>query len=76
MGYIPRGGDLTSTISVCVCRKVKIWISFRFQVNGMNAKMSFKKGGKFAVSLYMGMIFEIYCMKLEAKVPRVNYKLM
>ena len=40
----------------------------------MNEKMSFKMGVKFAVPFYMGRIFLIYCMKLEAKVLRLNYK--
>ena len=47
---------------------------FLLQVNEMNEKVSFKMGVKFAVPFYMGRIFFIYCMKLEAKVLRLNYK--
>ena len=39
----------------------------------MNEKMSFKMGVKFAVPFYMGRIFLIYCMKLEAKVNSRSY---
>ena len=51
-----------------------IWVPFWLQVNEMNEKMSFKMGGKFAIPFYMGRNFEIYCMKLEVKVLKLNYK--
>ena len=38
---------------VCVCPKV----------NEMNEMMSFKMGVKFAVPVYMGRVFQKYCMK-------------
>ena len=41
-------------------------------MNEINEKMSFKMGVKIAVPFYMGRIFEIYCMKLEAKVQRLK----
>ena len=33
----------------------------------MNEKMSFKKGVKLAVLLYMGRIFGVYCMNVRGK---------
>ena len=44
-------------------------------MNEMNENVSFKMGVKFAVPLYIGRICLIYCMKLEAKVLRLKYKL-
>ena len=54
---------------VCV-EKRRILVPFRLQVNEMNEKM----GVKFAVQLYMGRIFEIFCMMLDMKVLRLTYK--
>ena len=47
---------------------------FRLQVNEMNERMSFKMGVKFAVQVYMGRIFQKYCMKQEAEMIKVSYK--
>ena len=41
----------------------------------MNEKMSFKMGVKFAVPVYMGRIFQKYCMKLESKTQNRLFKL-
>ena len=51
------GGNLVSTMPVCVCPKVKDMGPFL--VNEMNEKMSFKMGETFAVPVYMGRIFQI-----------------
>ena len=47
---------------------------FLVQVNEMNEKMSFKMGAKSAVPFLYGKDSEKYCMKLGAKVLRLNYK--
>ena len=51
---------------------------FRLQVNDMNEKMSFKiqNGCQIAVPPYMGRNLQIYCKKFEAKVQRLNYKIL
>ena len=43
-------------------------------MNEMNEKISFKMGVKFAVPVYMGRIFQKYCMKQEAKILKLSYK--
>ena len=39
----------------------------------MNENISFNMGVKSAAPFHMRMIFEMYCMKMSAKVLRVNY---
>ena len=65
--YVGRslGGRLGSNHArMCVSKNDVYGSLFRLQVNGMNEKISFEIGGKFAVPLYVGKVFEIYCMKL------------
>ena len=52
-----RGGDLVSTMHVCVCPKVKDMGPISASMNEMNEKMSFKMGVKFAVPVYLVRIF-------------------
>ena len=40
-----------------------IWVPFQLQVNEIDEKMSFKMGVKFAVPVYIGRIFQKYCIK-------------
>ena len=42
-------------------------------MNEMNGKISFNVGVKSASPFHMGRIFEMYCMKIGAKVLRQNY---
>ena len=39
----------------------------------MNKNISFNMGVKSAAPFHMCMIFEMYCMKIGAKVLRLNY---
>ena len=57
------GGDLVSTMPVCVCRKVKDMGPFLASSEVMNEKMSFKMGVKCADPLYMGRTFRMHCLK-------------
>ena len=60
---------------MCVLNSEGYGFLFSFKlVNEMNERMSFKMGIIFVISLRMGRTFEIYCMKFEAKVLRLNYK--
>ena len=39
----------------------------------MNENMSFNMGVKSAAPFHMRMLFEMYCMKMDAKVLRLNH---
>ena len=38
----------------------------------MNEKISFNMGVESAAPFHMGRPFEMYCIKMDAKVPRLN----
>ena len=46
---------------------------FGLQVNEMNENISFNMGVKSTPPFHMHRIFEMYCMKVGAKVLRLNY---
>ena len=50
-----------------------MWVPFCFQVNEMNENISFNMSVKYTSPFHMRMIFEMYCMKMGAKVLRLNY---
>ena len=56
---------------MCVVKR-RIWVPFWLQVNDMNEKISFIVGVKAAAPFHMGRTFEIYCIEIDAKVPRLN----
>ena len=41
-------------------------------MNEMNEKISFNMGVKSAAPFYMGRTLKMYCIKMDAKVPRLN----
>ena len=57
---------------MCV-EKWRIWVPFWLQVNEMNESTSFNMGVKSAALFHMCIFFFMNCMKMGAKVPRLNY---
>ena len=70
-------GNLVSTMPVCVSKSEGHRFLFRLQVNEMNENSEdvIKNGCEICHSaiIYMGRIFEIFCMKLDAKTAKTKH---